>query len=334
MSSEPSRLELAHNTPVPTTPSAFSDIKSTVTSSDHKRSDVDTATGNPESAPVHPEFAFADGNIEIRATDQSFWVHEYHLNKFSVFATLIQTAKNSETALAAGRRITVVCDKRIKAGDIYNTLKVIYASHIDGIPDFDPNIMTSTLRISSAFGYPSLRKFAISKLEEMNLRAIQRIQLSDEFSLPSFETPAFTELCSRREPITIEEASVLGISRFVEIARIREEERTRWAANAVKGGLLQVLDSSLKPESSMDGNSADEFGQLLVLQGIRYTYTYVRNYLQNIPRVARNFRSVVVSRYPNHRLSDLQHLEIQHLEHSETIQQLIVAVFTMLHLEF
>ncbi|CAE6414152.1 unnamed protein product [Rhizoctonia solani] len=219
--------------------------ESAVSLSNNKRSDADRAVAeNQQSPPVHPEFAFSDGNIELRTTGQTFWVHEYHLNKFTAFATLIQAAKSS-TASDLGHRIIVACDKKTKGEDIYNTLKVIYASHIDGVPDFDSSIMSSTLRIASTFDYPALRKFAISKLEGMKLSAIERIQLSDEFSLPTWETPAFTELCSRKKPISQVEAEVLGMARFVEVARIRETERTRLAvqfAGGIYGELLQASE--------------------------------------------------------------------------------------------
>ncbi|CAE6490608.1 unnamed protein product, partial [Rhizoctonia solani] len=137
-------------------------------------------------APVHPEFAFSDGNIQLQTTNQTFWVHEYHLNKFDAFAALIQAAKSSGKISDIDRRIVVACDKKINGEDIYNTLKVIYASHIDGVPDFNLSILTSTLRIATLFDYPTLRKFTMSKLEGKDIPAIQRIQLSDEFSLPSW----------------------------------------------------------------------------------------------------------------------------------------------------
>ncbi|CAE7080268.1 unnamed protein product [Rhizoctonia solani] len=205
-------------------------------------------------APVHPEFAFSDGNIQLQTTNQTFWVHEYHLNKFAVFAALIQAAKSSGKVSDVDRRIVVTCDKTTNGEDIYNTLKVIYASHIDGVPDFDSNTLTSTLRIATSFDYPALRNFAISKLEGMDIPAIQRIQLSDEFSLPSWETPAFTELCSRKESISHTEAEILGMSRFVEIARIRETERTRLAVKFAGGVYEELLEASglaspLQPEN-------------------------------------------------------------------------------------
>ncbi|CUA66760.1 hypothetical protein RSOLAG22IIIB_00207 [Rhizoctonia solani] len=206
---------------------------------------------------VHPEFSFPDGNVEIQTTDYVFWVHEYYLNKFSVFATLIQAAKGSETDGESGRRTAIVCERKTNAEDIYNTLQVIYASHVDGIPDFDSSVMISTLRIATVFNYPALRKFAISKLEKMNLPAIQRIQLSDELSLPSWEAPAFTELCSRKEPISTTEAEVLGMTRFVEIARIRETERARWAVKLVK----DVNRDLVQPLKSADWLKIDNIGE-------------------------------------------------------------------------
>ncbi|CAE6452866.1 unnamed protein product [Rhizoctonia solani] len=215
--------------------SSFSDIESVISLGNNKRLDADSMMGNPKSAPIHPEFAFTDGNIEIQTADQTFWVHEYHLNKFSVFATLVKMAKRPETVSEPNRRTVLICEQKIKGMDVYNALKVVYASHIEGIPNFDSNTMISALRIASVFDYPGLRKLAISKLEKMKLPLIQRIQLSDEFLLTTWETPAFTELCSRAEPVSPAEAEVLGMARFVEIARIREIERTRWAVDFATG---------------------------------------------------------------------------------------------------
>ncbi|CAE6407495.1 unnamed protein product, partial [Rhizoctonia solani] len=258
MNTESTRLVSVHSTSV--TGTTVSNIES-ATSLNNKRSDTESVGAeNQQSAPVHPEFAFFDDHIEIRTVDQTFWVHEYRLSKFTVFATLIQSAKSS--GVSDTGRVIVTCGEEIRGEDIYNTLKVIYASHIDGIPDFDSSTMISTLRIASSFDYPALRKFAISKLEGMNLPAIQRIQLSDEFSLPTWETPAFTELCSRKEPVSQAEAEVLGIARFVEIARIRETERTRLAVKFTSdmyGELLQATNATSSSQAA--GSDESSSGQ-------------------------------------------------------------------------
>ncbi|CAE7204917.1 unnamed protein product, partial [Rhizoctonia solani] len=259
MISEPAKAKSIQSSPVSigTMSSEFSEIESVVSLSDHNLED-DAAAKNQEPAPVHPEFAFADGNVEVQTMDQTFWVHEYHFNKFSVFASLIQEAKSSNTTSNSGRRFIVACDDTTKGEDICNTLKVIYASHIDGIPDFDSSILTSTLRIATSFDYPALRRFAISKLEGMDIPAIQRIQLSDELSLPELELPAFTELCSRVEPISHAEADILGMTRFVEVARIRETERTCCKVKDVGEELLQLVDNLLRAEGTVNVEPVQE----------------------------------------------------------------------------
>ncbi|CAE6449539.1 unnamed protein product [Rhizoctonia solani] len=250
MNSDSARLTLLHGARVASFAGTAHPDTVPAVSLNNKHSDAGTAAiENQQPAPVHPEFAFADGNVEVQTTDQAFWVHEYHLSKFA----------GSETSSNSGRRFIVACDETTKGEDICNTLKVVYASHIDGIADFDSSTLTSTLRIATLFDYPALRKFAISKLEGMNIPAAQRIQLSDEFTLPSWETPAFTELCSRKEPISQAEAEILGMSRFVEIARIRETERARLAVKFA-GGIYQELLQASELSSSLEAENSDGSG--------------------------------------------------------------------------
>ncbi|KAF8678408.1 hypothetical protein RHS04_05353 [Rhizoctonia solani] len=231
--------------------SGFSDIESVVSLVDQKLPDEAVVAEDRKLAPVHPEFAFSDGTVEIQASE-----------RVNLLAALIQRAKASNTNLEPGSRIVLVCEPKIQGADIFNTLKVIYASYIDGIPDFDSNIMISALRIASIFDYPNLRKFALSRLEGMSLSALHRIQLSDELLIPSWEMPAFVELCNRAEPITLTEADVLGMSRFVEIARIRETQKGHQVTKLVNKALPKLLESSQSNNSSASESTQDESGYL------------------------------------------------------------------------
>ena len=117
---------------------------------------------------------------------------------------------------------------------IHDAAQLIYVfSVVSGPPKFDSSTLTSALRIATVFDYPELREFAISSLERADLAPIDRIQLSDELSLPQWEKPAFAELCQRKEPISIPEAQVLGIERFTQIARIREMEQHQQFMNSI-----------------------------------------------------------------------------------------------------
>jgi hypothetical protein len=100
-------------------------------------------------------------------------------------------------------------------------------SIIEGSLEFDPPTLTSALRIATAYDYPALRAFAINKLEGAPLSAIERIRIAREFNFTSWEAPAYVELCERDEAISEDEANVLGMSAFVQVAKIREKEQRR-----------------------------------------------------------------------------------------------------------
>ncbi|KAF8596256.1 hypothetical protein BDV93DRAFT_418126, partial [Ceratobasidium sp. AG-I] len=80
----------------------------------------------------------------------------------------------------------------------------------------------SALLLATRYDHPTLRTFAIAKLENAKLSAIERIRVAREFNIPSWEEPAYLELCEREEAITISEAGVLGLEAVVQVAKIRE----------------------------------------------------------------------------------------------------------------
>ncbi|KAG8693694.1 hypothetical protein FRC08_008965, partial [Ceratobasidium sp. 394] len=96
---------------------------------------------------------------------------------------------------------------------------------IEGPFEFDTETLISALRIATAFEYPALRTFAITGLQRTPLGAAERVHLAREFDLASWEGPAYEELCTRHEPITLEEADTLGLGIFVDLAKARENEQ-------------------------------------------------------------------------------------------------------------
>ncbi|KAH7345366.1 hypothetical protein B0J17DRAFT_38317 [Rhizoctonia solani] len=181
----------------------------------------------PVTLPVHPEFAHEDGNIELQTLDHVFWVHEFLLKKFSTFAERIKEARENGATTECGR-ILIKADRRSES--VVAALRVLYAPVFPG-PEahkFNSETLIKALRIATFYGCFDMRKYAISELERrFTFLPIYRIQLSDEFNLPTWEKPAFLELCRRPEPISKDEAKILGLDRFAEISRIREAEQRR-----------------------------------------------------------------------------------------------------------
>lgn len=232
------------------TMSSFSEVESNISLDENK-----DASSSPSACLIlNHEFTFADGNVELQVSDQMFRVHEYQLNKFSGLVKLIQEARSIKANSTPNGRIRVTCHSN--STDVYNTLRIIYTSVVSGPPKFDTNTLISTLRIATVFNYPELREFAISSLEKSDIMPIDRIQLSDELSLPQWEKPAFTELCQRVEPISISEAQVLGIERLTHIARVREtEQRRQFLNNIIEPLKAQCLPKDV--ESKLDSEPQD-----------------------------------------------------------------------------
>ncbi|KAH7344493.1 hypothetical protein B0J17DRAFT_726629 [Rhizoctonia solani] len=125
--------------------------------------------------------------------------------------------------------------------DIINTFKILYATVIDGPFHFEPAILVSALRISTAYDFPNLRNYTMQELEKASLSAIERIQIAREFGLASWEAPAYSELSKRETTLTEEEAQILGFSAFAMIAQAREEESLKRGRSLGKQELAEEI---------------------------------------------------------------------------------------------
>ncbi|QRV79087.1 hypothetical protein RhiJN_07102 [Ceratobasidium sp. AG-Ba] len=201
-----------------------SDIESTVSIESTK------ATKNyciPEDEDGNNMFSPGDGDFDLWVNGTLFHTHKYLLKRFAALKRLIEQKavgeRNEEMSL------------EYNATDFLNTLRILYASPIEALPNFDPITLVSALRTATTYDYPTLRTFTIKKLESIPLSAIERIRIAREFKLATWEGPAYEELCAREEPITEDEASVLGISTLVQVAKIREKaQRMRGYASKVQ----------------------------------------------------------------------------------------------------
>ncbi|KAH7345363.1 hypothetical protein B0J17DRAFT_764040 [Rhizoctonia solani] len=180
---------------------------------------VTLQSSSPE-LPVHPEFAFTNGSIELQTLDCIFWVHEFQLTKFTGLANRIEEAREKATESGAGPGTRIIIPVFMKSNDFVDTLRLLYTSFVPSpeLPSFDSVTFISALRIAALYDYPDLRELAIRELEEeFLLPAIRRFQLANELSLSDWESSVLSEFYNRSEPISEEEAVILGEARVMDI---------------------------------------------------------------------------------------------------------------------
>ena len=100
---------------------------------------------------------------------------------------------------------------------------------------------TRLLSISHQFGIDKIRNRAITALQGMGLSPVERIVLAVNHDIPTWLTPAYVDLCERKEPLREDEARELGLSTTVKLAcareRLRESQRDmRGYNNMAMGG--------------------------------------------------------------------------------------------------
>ncbi|CAE6470864.1 unnamed protein product [Rhizoctonia solani] len=163
-------------------------------------------------------FDSGDGDMELVFNGTRFETHRYLIKRFKKWAAINPELRPGSTMYVTGTA---------SPEDFGRMLRVLYATTLEGPFEFDTPTLVSALHVATDYEYPALRDYAIRLLERAELPAIKRIEIARRFGLPSWEEPAYWDLCNRDESITEEEASILGISAFVRVANIREKEQRR-----------------------------------------------------------------------------------------------------------
>ncbi|CAE6403310.1 unnamed protein product [Rhizoctonia solani] len=203
---------------------------------------------NDEAPPECPEyegtplFEPGDGDMQISVNGTCFETHKYLIKRFQALKLLLN---------GWPLRINIQ-HNAVSAEDFREMFKVIYASIVTGPSLFAPSTLISTLRVATIYEYQALRDYCIQYLERLELDAVKRIEIAREFHLPAWEGPASYELGMRDEPITKEEAKIIGLDAFVCIAEMREKEQRRRGEEINAMGRAQDTKSSLTKEVSIE----------------------------------------------------------------------------------
>ncbi|KAF8713777.1 hypothetical protein RHS03_00619, partial [Rhizoctonia solani] len=187
-----------------------------------------------------PAFNFNDTNIQIRARNRLFRIHQFKLNEFDRLRPKLEQATKDDKE----RKTIKLQDD---ADDFHNLLLVLYSSIYD-LRFFSSEILKSTLKLASKYAHPTLRAFAINELEKHELEPIDRFELSRHCGIAEWMPKAIDDLCWREEPITVAEARILGPEKLVEIATRREGIKFERGSRVNIGGGLSRQTIENKPE--------------------------------------------------------------------------------------
>jgi hypothetical protein len=83
---------------------------------------------------------------------------------------------------------------------------------------------TAVLSLASKWEFATIRQLAINRLARL-ASPVERITRAVKYGVDDWLLPAYTELCARDEPLTLEEGLKLGIRDVIFVGQVRSSIR-------------------------------------------------------------------------------------------------------------
>ncbi len=102
-----------------------------------------------------------------------------------------------------------------------------------------------------------MRALALRHLQSLSLPPVDRVLLAREFDLGGrWALAAYTALCERPQPLSLDEAARLGLPTATRVAQVREELQARKHSSAGKGGYHSLTRSAAARLGTGHGSGA------------------------------------------------------------------------------
>ena len=90
--------------------------------------------------------------------------------------------------------------------------------------------LADVLHLSTMWSFDRIREYAIDEIEKEPRDPFELLELSFKCNVEKWRLLSYRRMCERVQPLTLAEASRLGLPRFVAICHVRE----RWMASRIQ----------------------------------------------------------------------------------------------------
>lgn len=122
---------------------------------------------------------------------------------------------------------------------------------------YDPQTVdewTSVLSLSSKWAFAGIREIAIEELADLT-SAVDRVLLGRAYSIESWLTPAYMEICKREKPLGLAEGMRLGMHDAILINQIRYDIRYSEGVKCGEDEVRSIVEKKfLSPIANCNNN--------------------------------------------------------------------------------
>ncbi|KAI9060514.1 hypothetical protein FKP32DRAFT_1595264 [Trametes sanguinea] len=209
-----------------------------------------SATARPM-AVRHPHLYLEneEGTVTILVEDTLFKIHEYFLKHYSEsFSAMLSLPAGNAPVEGRSDELPIQLPQQVKAANFERFLYLFYPKSVlhGDITTLDD--WKSVLQIADQFMFEQHRELAIQRLESL-ATPIDRIVLSRQYDIKQWLEKAYYDLCTREEPLTLDEGERLGMADVIAIAGLRQ--RIRGSIATPPEGIVWYIHRALEAPSRL-----------------------------------------------------------------------------------
>ncbi|KZP05982.1 hypothetical protein FIBSPDRAFT_805329, partial [Athelia psychrophila] len=206
-------------TSAPPSPSLVSSGSSRAASTlDSNEVELPVVQGNIDleaTATRHSQYYFKDGNIVFLVEEVLYNVHRYFFERDSAhFRSILGRVQGADE-----QNPIVLSD--VSCNDFDELLAILYPTDFRRPTEKTTAQWTSVLHLSAKWGFESIQLLAIDKLTATAI-PVDKIVLGRRYGISDWLPGAYEAVCTRADPLTVEEGVKLGVEDIIRISAARQ----------------------------------------------------------------------------------------------------------------
>ncbi|KZP03813.1 hypothetical protein FIBSPDRAFT_941334 [Athelia psychrophila] len=200
----------------------------------------------------HLKYYFTDGNVVFLVEDVLYNVHRYFFERDSThFRSIIESIQGSDEQ-------NPIALPDVSCSDFDEFLAILYPTDFRRPAKKTTAQWTSILHLAAKWGFESIQLLAIDNLTATAI-PVDKIVLGRRYGISDWLPGAYEAVCTRSDPLTVEEGMKLGVEDIIKISAARQVygcAKARYDTKHLSGDLGDIFGLA-KPAEEVGVGSAD-----------------------------------------------------------------------------
>ncbi|KZP05980.1 hypothetical protein FIBSPDRAFT_940208 [Athelia psychrophila] len=200
----------------------------------------------------HSQYYFKDGNIVFLIEEVLYNVHRYFFERDSAhFRSILGSVQGADE-----QNPIVLPD--VSCNDFDEFLAILYPTDFRRPTEKTTAQWTSILHLAAKWGFESIQFLAIDSLTATAI-PVDKIVLGRRYSISDWLPGAYEAVCTRADPLTVEEGMKLGVEDIIRISAARQAygyAKVRYETRHLSEDLGDIFKLD-KPSEALSVDSAD-----------------------------------------------------------------------------